>query len=336
MKIKSIENNEFNILFTVLNKCNYNCKYCPSYLNNGSKPRILVQDYINFFKNLFLDNPQIFQYEKRFISFTGGEPSIYEGIEDLIDFFKENDFNITLDTNGSAKMHFWEKNLSKLNMTNLSVHVKYANFDHILQVVKLGIEKQSVVKVAILMDPEHWDRAMEAVNFFKEKKIPILEFKGLTFRLEKQEAKNPLKAMSTDNQQKRHYYNTYSQEQLNWIKNNKYHSNIPLKEINPNYVTRNAYIIYEDGTKQKFLGQELVTKELNKFDGYECEAGKSNLSIKHNGDIKGAHCSAKVNTKFGNLIENKNLRIKLNNSPVLCRHDKCSCVSDMRIKKWIS
>jgi MoaA/NifB/PqqE/SkfB family radical SAM enzyme len=334
-KIKSIDNNDFNIQFNVLNQCNYSCRYCPAYLNDGSKPTILVQDYINFFKNLFLDNPKIFEYENRFIGFTGGEPTIYEGMDVLIDFFKENNFNITLDTNGSAKMDFWEKNLSKINMTNLSVHPRYANFHHILKVVKLGIEKQSIVKVGILMDPNHWERAMEAVDFFKEQKIPIMEFKGLTFRLSPEETKSLVKATSNDNQKDRHYYNTYSPEQLQWIKNNKYHSNIFLKEMNPNYVTRNAYITYDDYTKEKFLGQEVISKGLNEFFGYQCESGKSNLSIRWNGDVKGSHCSAKANIKFGNLILNKDLRIKLSNNAVLCQHAKCGCVSDMRIKKWI-
>jgi organic radical activating enzyme len=334
MKIKSIENNEFNILFSVLNLCNYSCRYCPANLNNGSKPRILTEDYINFFKNLFLDNPQILNYEKKFISFTGGEPTIYQGIDTLIDFFKENNFNITLDTNGSAKMPFWEKNLSKINMTNLSVHPRYANFNHVLEVVKLGMQKQSVVKVGILMDPEHWDRAMQAVSFFKEQKVPIMEFKGLTFRLGPKESQSTKKALSTENQQKRYYYETYSPEQLEWIKSNKYHNTISLQEINPNYQSRTAEIIYDDNTKEKFLGQEVVSKGLNEFIGYSCEAGKSSLSLKWNGDVQGAHCSATTNLKFGNLIKNKNLRIKLNNNPIICDLVKCSCVSDMRIKKW--
>ena len=168
MKIKAIENDEFNIQFTILNKCNYQCVYCPPKLNSGSTPLISIQTYINFFKNLLLDNPEIMQYQKRFVGLTGGEPTIYEGIDDLIDFFKENNFYIGLDTNGSAKMDFWEKNLSKINMTNLSVHPRYANFKHVLEIVKLGIEKQSIVKIGILMDPKYWERAHEAINFFKE------------------------------------------------------------------------------------------------------------------------------------------------------------------------
>ncbi len=325
-KIKSIENNEFNIQLTVSNKCNYSCRYCAPKLNNGSTPLIPVETYIRFFTDLIVDNPEIMDYEKRFVGLTGGEPTVYPGIDDLIDFFRENDFNIALDTNGSAKMNFWEKNLSKINMTNLSAHVRYANFKHILEVVKLGIQKQSVVKVAILMDPEYWDRAMEGINFLKENNVPIMEFKGLIFR----SGKVPKDGQG---QQRKEYYDTYTPEQMDWIKSNAYYNNINLTEINPNYQTRNARIIYEDGTKEKFLGQKVQSQELNKFLGYKCYAGTDSLSVRYDGSITAAHCSKDV--KFGNLVQNPNLRINLLKDPIVCPFKRCSCVSDMRIRKWI-
>ena len=325
MKIKAIENNEFNIQFTVSNQCNYSCKYCPPKLSSWSTPLIPIETYIRFFKDLIADNPEIMDYEKRFVGLTGGEPTIYPGIDNLIDFFKENNFNISLDTNGSAKMDFWEKNLSKINMTNLSVHPRYANFNHILQVVKLGIQKQSVVKVAILMDPEYWERAHEAINFFKENNVPIMEFKGLIFRHDIE---------SKEDKRKQNYYDSYTKEQMDWIKNNTYHSNINLKMINPNYQTRSAYVIYEDDKKEKFLGQKLQSQELNKFLGFKCYAGSNNISVKWDGTIRAAHCGVK-DIAFGSLLENPNLKIKLFKEPIICRLKKCSCVSDMRIRKSI-
>jgi MoaA/NifB/PqqE/SkfB family radical SAM enzyme len=326
MKIKSIENDEFNIQFTVSNKCNYSCQYCPPILNSGSTPLISTETYIKFFTNLIVDNPDIMKYGKRFVGLTGGEPTIYPGIDDLIDFFQENKFNIGLDTNGSAKMDFWEKNLSKINITNLSIHPRYANFKHVLEVVKLGVYKKSIVKVAVIMDMEYWDRAIEAIDFFKKNNVPIMEFKGLVFKLDKN---------SQDGNTKQNYYNSYTEEQINWIKNNIYHNNINnLTEINPNYQTRNAYVVYEDDTKEKFLGQQIITKNLNKFKGYKCDAGKSNLSIKWDGRITGAHCGIKHLT-FGNLLQNPNLKIKLLKDSTICTLEKCGCISDMRIKKSI-
>ena len=325
MKIRSIDNNEFNIQFTVSNKCNYSCKYCPPRLNSGSTPLIPTETYIRFFTDLIKDNPEIMEYDKRFVGLTGGEPTVYPGIDDLIDFFKQNNFNVGLDTNGSAKMDFWEKNLAKINMTNLSVHPRYSNFKHVLEVVKLGIEKKSIVKVAVIMDLEYWDRAIEAVSFFKENNVPTMEFKGLVFKLGKKDEKNGTK--------KQDYYNSYTGEQMNWIKNNTYHNNIKnLTEINPNYQARNAYVIYEDDTKEKFLGQEIISKGLNKFEGYKCDAGKCNLSIKWDGRIRGAHCGIKE-LDFGSLLNNPELRIKLSKNPTICTLKKCGCIADMRISK---
>ena len=231
MKIQAIDNSEFNIQMTVLNQCNYSCRYCPPKLNSGSTPLISTETYLKFFKNLLIDNPEIMQYEKRFVGFTGGEPTLHPGVEAMIDFFRDNDFNISFDTNGSAKMDFWERNLSKINMTNVSVHLRYANFKHLLNIVKLGVEKQAVVKLGILMDPEYWDRAHEAIAFFKENNVPIMEYKGLIFRL------------NDKTNRRQNFYDTYTDEQMEWIKTNSYHNNLALTQVNPNYQTRNAYVV---------------------------------------------------------------------------------------------
>jgi len=321
MKIQAIENSEFNIQMTVLNQCNYSCRYCPPKLNSGSTPLISTETYLKFFKNLLIDNPEIMQYEKRFVGFTGGEPSLHPGAEAMIDFFKDNDFNISFDTNGSAKMDFWERNLSKINMTNLSVHLRYANFKHILNVVKLGVEKQAVVKLGILMDPEYWDRAHEAIAFFKENNVPIMEYKGLIFRL------------GDKTNTRKSFYDTYTDEQMEWIKNNSYHNNLALSQVNPNYQTRNAYVVYEDGTREKFLGQKIQAQEINNFSGFKCFAGRDSISVKWDGSIRGAHCGIR-GTTFGSLLLNPDLRIKLVKEPIMCTLAKCSCIADMRIKKW--
>lgn len=328
MKIQAIDNNEFNIQMTLLNKCNYSCRYCPPKLNSGSTPLISTETYLRFFKDLLIDNPEIMQYEKRFAGFTGGEPSLHPGIEAIIDFFRDNDFNVSFDTNGSAKMDFWERNLSKINMTNLSVHLRYANFKHLLNIVKLGVEKQAVVKVAILMDPEYWDRAHEVIAFFKENNVPIMEYKSLIFRNDNDAASRK------QGQTPGNFLAAYTDKQLEWIKNNPpYYNNLALTKVNPNYQTRNAHIVYEDGTREKFLGQHVQSQELNKFSGFKCLAGRDCISIRWDGSVRGAHCGIK-DIGFGSLVLNPDLRIKLAQKPVTCTLAKCSCISDMRIRKW--
>lgn len=72
--IKSIVSDEFNITLTITNSCNFRCRYCSSFLHDGSVEHISIERYIEFFTNLFNDNPQINDYSEKFISITGGEP----------------------------------------------------------------------------------------------------------------------------------------------------------------------------------------------------------------------------------------------------------------------
>ena len=87
-KIKSIVSDEFNITLSVTNYCNYSCEYCPKFLHDGSTPVLDVEVYFKFFTQLFLDNPEIETYPNKFVTLTGGEPTLYKGIEKLVKFFK--------------------------------------------------------------------------------------------------------------------------------------------------------------------------------------------------------------------------------------------------------
>jgi len=180
-KIKSIISDEFNITLTVTNSCNYRCKYCPPNLQNGSEEPILVETYINFFTNLIKDNPQINDYSERFISITGGEPSLYKGIEELISFLNENNFNVTLDSNGSAPKEVWERLFEKTNNTHLSFHPRYSKFPKFDELIEIGQRKNAMMSIGLLMDPEHWDRVLEAVEHFKQYNIPV-SYKGVVAR----------------------------------------------------------------------------------------------------------------------------------------------------------
>jgi MoaA/NifB/PqqE/SkfB family radical SAM enzyme len=328
MNIKAIDSQDFNLQISVLNKCNYSCKYCPVDLHSGSMPIIPVKTYTKFITSLLRNNPVINNCKQKFAGLTGGEPTVYPEIESLIQFLRKKDFNISLDTNGSAKREFWEKNLSLINMTNLSVHPRYANFKHILDVVKIGIEKQSIVKVAIIMDHAYWDRAKEALDFFIKNQVPLIEVKGLTLKTSKHRNNNRDKEFT--------YHDTYTAEQLDWIKQNAYIAHGSIWQINPNYKTRTAFVVSEDGSREKFRGQDLISSEQNTFLNWKCDIGRSNIMIRWNGDVTGASgaCRSQNNMIFGNLIQTPNLKVKLTDTPITCRQERCGCISDIRVNKW--
>jgi len=331
-KIKSIISDEFNITLTVTNSCNYRCKYCPTQLHDGSAEPILVETYITFFTNLIKENPQINDYSDRFVTISGGEPSLHKGIEELITFFNDNNFNVTLDSNGSATKEVWETLFEKTNNVHLSFHPRYAKFSKFNELIEIGQRKNAMMSIGLLMDPEHWDKVLEAVEYFKQKNVPV-SYKGVVAR---NKSENSMK--KGDNLFIGEYSNLYTEEQLKYIRENLSQSfDRGLDGYDPNNTSHGTKVHYEDGTIENFQQQKLVSQGLNKFKGFRCDAGKSNLSIKWDGTVTGAHCGTKFSGEFGNLIKNKDLRVKLKPIGIIChKSGNCTCGPDMRITKSIN
>jgi organic radical activating enzyme len=307
-KIKTIINNNFTLNFIVSNKCNYSCAYCPSDLNDGSTPHVSSDEYIQFFHNLLIDNPEISEYTRRIVTFTGGEPSIYEGITSLMTFFKENNFENLFISNGSAKMNFWNDHIDLIDNLVLSFHPRYGNYKHFAEIIELFKSKNKSLSVHALMDYNYWDRAIEASQFFKEKNIPV-NYKGLLIK--RNRAKNGF------------YHEEYTEEQLEFLRNNH------TENEDENNV--DTVVNYTDGTSEKFNAQKIISGNLNNFYQYKCGTGRTSLVIKQDGDICGSTCKY---TYFGNIVQDRNLRVKLNTTDILCpRDNKCPCIYDLKIPK---
>jgi organic radical activating enzyme len=328
-KIKSIVSDEFNITLSVTNACNYKCEYCPKFLHDGSTPTLDVEVYIRFFTQLFLDNPEISDYPNKFITLTGGEPTLYKGIEKLVKFLKSHDFKITLVSNGSAALSVWEEILGDINYTTLSFHSKYSKFKKFAQIIDIAVKKNVMIGVGVVMDPEQWEKTIEAVEHFTSINIPIT-YKGV---LAKNQSNNTL--YKGDNLFFGEYSGLYTPQQLDYLRNNTHQRfDRGLDGYDPEHITASTKVFYEDGTEEKFKQQKLVSEGTNYFKGYLCDAGKSNLSVKWDGSISGAHCGPQWSGYFGNLVEDNNLRVKLKTTPISCIKHRCSCGPDMRITKY--
>jgi len=327
-KIKSITSDEFNITLSVTNLCNYKCEYCPKQLHDGSTPVLDVEVYFKFFRQLFLDNPEIENYPSKYITLTGGEPTLYKGIEKLVKFFKEYNFKITLVSNGSAALSVWEEILEDINYTSLSFHSKYSKFNKFSQIIDIAVKKNAMIGVGVVMDPEHWERTLEAVEHFKSINIPIT-YKGVLSKSNSSNFSNKGDKLFLGE-----YSGLYTEEQLAYLRDNTYQRfDRGLDGYDPEHKVQSTMVVYEDGTEEKFQQQKLVSEGTNYFKGYLCDAGKANLSVKWDGSIAGAHCGPNWSGNFGNIVKNNDLRVKLNNKAFICGKLRCNCGPDMRISK---
>lgn len=309
-KISAITNDAFTINFTISNKCNYNCKYCPASSKDGSTPFVSADEYVEFFSNVFLDNPQIKNYKKRIVTITGGEPSIYPEVEKVLKFFKLHDFKIVMISNGSAKADFWIQNSDYIDTLCLSYHSRYAVIEKIDAIVAHMLEKNKIIVLQILMDTNFWDKAVAASNFFRKYDSIVINHKAV-------QKKFGLASESEAGQ-----LIDYTEDQIAFIKNEP--------SIRSGITKNRPIVYYENGESEGFDGQKIIINKLNCFKDFSCGAGQSSLVIKQNGRVTGSACCA---TSFGFLTLNKKLRIKLLDKKIICKKEICNCVYDQRIEK---
>jgi organic radical activating enzyme len=119
-----LANREFNIDWTTMKKCNYDCSYCPPGTHDNFSPSPSFLDCKTYFENAIEKySINLKQYSKVRVTLTGGEPTLMRDFSDLIDWIK--DFgepnivtNFTAPTEDLINWHQYSR-------YNISMHPEY-------------------------------------------------------------------------------------------------------------------------------------------------------------------------------------------------------------------
>jgi len=94
-----------------------------------------------------------------------------------------------------------------------------------------------------------------------------------------------------------------------------------------NHQYHNCEIELDNGEKYKVSAHWLHSKQLDHWQGWECDAGYRRLEIDQNFDVYSARCK---NDKLGNLFGSWSPLT----SPSMCKKQTCTgCVDDLLAKK---
>jgi radical S-adenosyl methionine domain-containing protein 2 len=98
----------------LLENCNYHCKHC--FAHFGSEKMLSVQDWKQIIDNITEKSPI-----SRF-NLAGGEPLLYQGLDELIEYINTKDILVSLITNGYLLSDEHIRNLKgKVSMVGLSI-----------------------------------------------------------------------------------------------------------------------------------------------------------------------------------------------------------------------
>lgn len=334
MKPVSIINNDLDdrlhIGFIVGTTCNYKCHYCFESCNDGKYrwPTDLnlitknLQHLIEIYKIKFNKNSIR-------LHITGGEPTLWPELGEFAKYFKKIvGCKITISTNGTRTLRFWEQYAEFFDDIAISIHNERCDVNHLIEIMDyIYLHHPDVlINGTVLMDPLNWSRSEEIASKLTAHLTPWL-----------------LKTRPVLTQGK---MDLFDETQINYMADKI--KKMPPKERIDRYKELeiiqkdepNVIAILEDGTSVKYNTFNFLENNWHHFKGWKCNLGIDRIGIERNGDVQGI-CGAR--NLFGlnqpiNIYDSKFTEKFTTNiiQPTICPQQSCLCATDIRMTKHVS
>jgi organic radical activating enzyme len=288
--------NWFLVSWTLSNKCNYRCSYCPDFLHNGSAGWPEWQTVKDFISGFNLENKTICY------RISGGEPTYWKHFQDMAKLVKDTGKFFTFLTNGSQTIKYFSDISKNTDAIILSYHDEYADLEHFCDIVK---NVSCPVAVNLMISSENFDK----LYHFSEK---IFNFSPNVMIWPKVILDKTSNVEYITNK-----VHNYTDDQKKIIQSWPF-----IRKLEDKNVHRGDMML--DGVN--ISANDLILSGKNKHYDWKCWAGLHMINIDMFGDIYRADC--KQGGSIGNL---KNYTLPV--SPIICKAKSCNCLNDIYVKK---
>lgn len=325
---------EINITWAPTNLCNFECRYCWPGANSGTHlPTKNIELAIKNVDHILSVYEERLGKKKFKINFAGGEPTLWNGLETVIqELDKNHDIYWGIITNGSRTIRWWKEYGHLFDSVQISHHVKQAKIDHTIEVADILFEKNVKITVRLMMDPSCWDECIDSLEYMKKNsKHPW--FIDVAEVIEDHLPETSIPIYSDGRM--------YSIEQRKFLKKqNKRIPNLLWFIKNFKLLTSKKIRItesiayYQDGSKEKARANYYMNRKLNYFEGWNCNIGLERFYIDVDGTIKGS-CGQKLFDNYNILDQDFIEKFNPDLKPTICQIKNCYCGPEMHITKSI-
>ena len=286
------------------NACNFACSYCPANLHDGSVRWQGVDEVVALYDAIRAHYAQRLG-KQVWIQFTGGEPTMHPRIVELLEAASDRGFAVSLISNGSRTLRFWQKIRDHLDSVILTYHSEFVAHPHFLEIGRY-LDQAMPVHVNVTMLPDRFDETYDRA-------VEIAEtLPGATLSLK------PLREDFRDG------LYPYSPDQLRRME-----AGIDVPGQKRGATPRGVMIARTaDGRDERTRANAFILRGSNRWRGYACNAGLESLRVKGNGQIYRAVCAS------GGQLGRLGAPIALPTEPIRCDRDSCGCIADILITKW--
>ena len=271
-------------------RCNYDCSYCPSSIHDNTSPHTDIEILKSAVDKLVALGKPIR------LSFTGGEPTVHPKFKELLQYCKHvGVYWISVTTNGTLPAEFYAT--LPVEQIVFSIHFEYDWMRISSTLVKVS-DMTSISLIAQLMaHHDYIDEVKTTHGVLNSHNIPTT-----VRRIRWTEGDHDL----FDDMK-------YHPDDLNWIKDQD-------ATVKGNCVIDDKEIIHSN---------DVIKLHLNKFKGWDCNAGIESLMINWDGDVHRATC--RVGGSLGNIYSGT---FVVPEDPVICDRNFCTCSADIPLTKF--
>jgi len=287
----------FLVSWTLSNKCNYSCDYCPEHLHSGSTGQPRWETVKRFVEKFTRPGKKICY------RLSGGEPTYWKHFLDLAKLVKEQGHTFSFITNGSQTVEYFKEISEYTGGIIISYHPKYANLKHIIDIAN---NVKCSVAINLMMVQDQFDELVDTAKFLYENTETLAIWPKVILD------KSNIDSISNE-------VVAYTPKQLGIIKNWPY-----FRPHNVYHLHRGELLLDELPVD----ANDLITTGKNKFLGWECWAGVHMINIDMWGNMYRADC------QYGGPIGNLE-RYKLPTDTITCGKEICACLSDIYVRKEI-
>lgn len=289
--IKEVYPTDLFVLWLLGNQCTYSCSYCPEFFNSGSikyQPTDVIQKVLC-------------ELPPANVTFSGGEATFHPDFEKIV-LEKPDSIKISVISNGSRPIGFWERIGNELKSITLTFHAEFAKLDRFAEVCNLlyhEYKKPGIINLTMI--PKKWEECVDAVYRLRD-----MGFRVIPKPLVENFGFSATKVNSN-----------YTPDQLSWISNSN--KNSGFQNI---AVYNNEHIML-----YKTNPSELLSNKQTNFYGWRCYTNTQSLYINPDGSVFDTAC--KQRTYKGSIYTG----YSLSNEPIVCSQNFCWCHSDIVRKK---
>lgn len=312
IKVEPIPARTTNVVEWMLgNTCNYDCSFCGDMFKSGSQRFLELSTYKNTIDKVINQS----HHKKTWFKLTGGEPTLYPNLIELLNYIKEKGQFTYIISNGSRTLRFWEeiKTTNSLDIIAFSYHPEQtSNIQHLLDVVELFKDTSTTVLVNITCLPKYFDEAILAFDTVKKKSIALVNLQQIN-----------------DDYGMTKYSDSQKKILLNYshTKTDNYHLK-KASNISSEYAYHYGLIKYtfNDGSEVTNHAIHFIKTEQDNFFGYRCDIGIEYIRIEYEKVIRATCRAGETWSIYDENIFQKN--------PIICPYTKCNCTLDMLFPKY--